>query len=160
MAGKHPSGLRAAAFVGVAVLAAFLVALAAVGVSATTLRGCTGCHYEDATFKQATQNGPHGQVPCVSCHVDTSSVTARAKFGVYEVFGMRLPLMDPSSAAVAEVQDEQCVACHRAVSRQTVEARGIRIKHSSCAEGRNCSDCHSATAHGAATHVGEQRIHE
>jgi hypothetical protein len=55
------------------------------------------------------------------------------------------PDVDPSVSAVAS---SRCLSCHRKDIRGTVENGGLRISHASCAGDRECTDCHSTTAHG------------
>jgi len=123
----------------------------AVGVATTALPGCQGCHFKNPDFKAATTGTAHGQVSCVACHVQTDRVVPRTKFGFYEAFGMWLPILNPSSTDVVAVKDDRCLKCHAVVTTKVVESSGLRIKHSSCAEGRACVDCHSPVGHGSAT---------
>jgi hypothetical protein len=144
-------GSRVAASVGIVALLMLVASCGAIGFAARVLPGCTGCHFDRPAFKTATLSAAHGSVSCADCHVDTTSVLSRGKFGLYEVFGMWLPILNPSGTDVALVADDRCLSCHGVVLRETVEARGFRIKHSSCGVGRTCVDCHSETGHGQAT---------
>ena len=136
---------------GLAILAFAVILSVVVGATAATLPGCRGCHFKDATFKRATAATPHGQIDCVACHVSRSDVLQRTKFAVYETFGMRVPLLDPSATDTGQPKDLLCLNCHQAVRRGVTEASGLRIKHSACARGRRCVDCHSTVGHGSAT---------
>jgi len=132
-------------------LCAAVGAVLAVGVASTFLPGCSECHLRDSDFKAATSATSHGGVDCVACHVQTRDAVSRAKFGAYQVFGMWLPLADASGSDATLVRDRSCLECHEAVNDGVVEARGLRIQHSSCADGRRCTDCHSEVGHGPET---------
>jgi len=127
----------------VAVLALFVVA---VGVTAAVQPGCEGCHATGA-FGAATKAGPHAEVECTACHGGGSSVTSRVSFATAQVTGMYLPLreLDPS---VASVDSARCRECHAEQLEQVAESSGLKILHSSCASTRECTECHSPTAHG------------
>lgn len=118
----------------------------AIGATAIWLPGCEGCHSEGA-FGAATAQGAHAEVACTSCH-GAGSVGSRLSLATAQVTGMYLPLrkVDPS---VAAVPDTRCKVCHAPQLDAVVENAGLRIVHSSCAPGRQCTECHSPTAHGA-----------
>lgn len=130
-----------------AVIGLLLVAAAAVGTAAATMPGCEFCHAKDGIAK-ATAKGPHASVACGSCH-GGSTIDSRVDFGLNQVFGMvlRVKAIDPTLAAVDAAQ---CDACHAKGIEQAVESAGLRIVHASCAQGRDCTSCHSTTAHGEA----------
>lgn len=133
--------------------AAVLASVAAVITSAVATPGCEACHSRQAAFLDATRATAHAGagVSCSDCHVEKGSVTARTKFGVYEVFGMWLPALDPSATDATVAKDANCLVCHEQVLESTVSAGGIAIAHASCAQGRACVDCHSEVGHGTAT---------
>lgn len=148
---QHSSGRRIAALLGLVAGFLLLAAIAAVGVTTTALPGCEGCHYDRSGFKSATLAASHGDTPCVSCHVDTGSLVERTKFGVYEAYGMYLPLLDTEASDIGLVRDGRCLSCHKEVETRIVKSDGLIMKHASCAKGRRCVDCHSEVGHGSAT---------
>lgn len=127
-----------------------LAAVSAVGVSAAVLPGCESCHLK-GPFGAETKAGPHASVRCADCHVD-DTFTGRVGFGTRQVFHMVIPLVPELDRSYSEVPRERCLSCHEDVQgSQVVGTRGLRIKHAQCAAGALCTDCHSVTAHGAAT---------
>lgn len=153
MSDKQRRGARALSWIGVLVLLLVLAASAAVGVSAARPTGCESCHLKNATFAEATRDTAHARadVSCVSCHVETSTVFSRAKFALYETYGMRLRLLDPSATDATLVGDARCLSCHAEVMTKTAQAGGLRIAHERCTTGRTCVECHSEVGHGSAT---------
>lgn len=150
---RRPSVLHVARFVGIAVIIAMLAMITAVGVVTTALPGCAGCHFEISDFRDATLSTVHTEsgTPCVACHVESGQVLARTKWGFYQVFGMWLPVLSPSSTDVTLVRDSRCLSCHQSVMGVPVEVRGVRIAHATCTVGRVCVDCHSEVGHAEAT---------
>lgn len=129
------------ALVTVAVLAALAVA-----GSATFLPGCAFCH-KNGLFAKATDVSTHAAVECASCHVDQGAI-ARASYGYRIVFGMLLPVAPATGRSAAAPSDPACRSCHGTIDSGVVAAGGLKIKHSECAKGRTCVDCHSTVAHG------------
>jgi len=115
--------------------------------STVALPGCVSCH-DDAAFVAATEQSPHADVECTSCHVGTA-LGDRVAFGFREAYHMVLPVVGGSARDWAEVPDDRCLACHDAVEKGVTTSNGISIKHSSCAVDSECADCHSSTAHGS-----------
>ncbi len=149
--GREAPSSRAVGIAGVILVALVLVACAALGVTTAVLPGCEGCHFGRPTFEAATRGTAHGHVACVECHVQTGLLLPRAKFAFYEIVGMRLRLVDPSSTDVAFVKDGQCLSCHANVMTSVTATAGLRVNHASCSVGRRCVDCHSVVGHGPAT---------
>lgn len=79
-----------------------------------------------------------------------SDAGARVSYSAYVVFGMMLHWGPDYGRAAAEVTNETCLECHQKVLEKVADAKRVRIKHSSCAKGRFCTDCHSDTSHGKA----------
>jgi len=123
-----------------------LVLVASVGASAVFMPACTGCHMT-GEFEAQTLARSHAQVECKACHGGTT-VQSRVQFGLNQVFGMTLQVKD-IDPTLAQTESSQCIACHADLSATTTSG-GLRIKHSSCARGRDCTDCHSPVAHGEA----------
>ena len=131
---------------------AILIAIAALALgvfNAVALPGCASCHDDDG-FRAATAATAHATVDCRSCHVPTGTLD-RVAFSLRQPFHMFIPLSSGAVREAAAVPDSRCLACHEDVETAVVSSNGIRISHESCAVGASCSDCHSATAHGAAT---------
>jgi hypothetical protein len=127
----------------------FLGALVATSYVTVTLPGCVACHSK-GTFGTATAAARHTDVACTSCHV-SSSLTGRIAFGLQETFHMVVPIVSGDGREWAKVPDGRCLTCHDDVESKVVTAGGIKIAHSTCDVDAACTDCHSATAHGAAT---------
>ena len=125
----------------VVVLGAFI------GASTLFQPGCVACHMR-GDFEDATLQAAHPSVACTDCHGGGSSIPSRVAFGAKQVFGMYVPLvsLDPTTAWV---QSSRCLSCHAAEIKSTVDARGLRLSHSACGVGRECTDCHSTVGHGA-----------
>jgi hypothetical protein len=125
----------------------FVTALA-LGITAATLPGCTTCHNSPAFVSQTAKSG-HAKVACVRCHVQPDPAS-RLAYAYHLIFGMTLRLAPVASGPLAAIPDKTCLSCHPAILKGVVSANGISILHSKCDKGRNCTDCHSTTAHGAA----------
>lgn len=134
--------------IAIVLLVAVPVALALwVGASAAFMPGCAGCHLEGAFGEQSAASA-HADVACSSCHGGTTALT-RLDWGLNQVFGMYLPLID-ADPTLSSVSRARCVSCHEAALAGISEAGGLRVKHESCAQANECTDCHGATAHGSA----------
>lgn len=131
---------------GIAGLVVLIVVL--IGVTASALPGCSGCHNEKS-FVGQTQKSAHAKIACVRCHV-ASGVAPRIVYAYHVIFDMTLKIAPPTSGPSLGVQNAACVSCHTAVMQGVVDSNGLRILHSKCSKGRLCTDCHSATAHGTA----------
>ena len=130
-------------------LAAVTVVVAlGLAVTAATLPGCTTCH-RAPLFVEQTAASAHASVDCVRCHVQPGPAY-RIAYAYHLVFGMALHLAPTGSGPIAGIPDSTCLSCHEGVMKQVVTYNGLSIKHSECAKGRLCTDCHSQTAHGAA----------
>lgn len=119
--------------------------LSTVAYLAVALPGCTSCHERELI--SATGASSHAEVECRSCHV-SPGLTDRAAFGVRQLFHMQLRLVSGEGREWSAVPDERCMACHESVQEEVVNANGISVKHSDCAKGSSCTDCHSTVAHG------------
>jgi hypothetical protein len=128
-----------------------LVALVAVVVLATgtVLPRCALCHGGGA-LGRATQASIHKGVDCASCHVG-SGAAARVSFAFQQAGHLAAGIAPAAAAGAAAVGDDRCLSCHAAIQTRVSTFNGLRIKHSSCARGSKCTDCHSNTAHGVAT---------
>ncbi|NTU70915.1 MAG: hypothetical protein HGB10_03725 [Coriobacteriia bacterium] len=132
-------------------VAALPMAVVLLGVYyAVAQPGCASCHAKDTEFAQATRDASHASVECVACHVSPKRID-RLSYGFRQLFHMVLPIMEAPGREWAAVADERCLACHKAIEKAPSSANGLRIQHITCAERAACTDCHSTTAHGAAT---------
>jgi hypothetical protein len=119
------------------------------GVTAATLPGCTLCHRSSA-FVAETNKSAHTDVSCTRCHVQPG-VSSRIGYAYHMIFGMLLRVSPTGTGPISGIPNETCRSCHEVVMQRTVTRNGLSIKHSLCSKGRQCTDCHSQTAHGAAT---------
>lgn len=142
-----PERARVVSIVGIALAVVAAVVAGSVAVSAAFMPGCARCHMV-GTFKSATESGSHAELECSACHGGTT-VHSRTVFGVNQVFGMvgGMAEVDPSIAYVASAK---CSTCHETQLEKPTESSGLRVRHETCAVGRECTDCHSPVAHGTA----------
>ena len=134
---------------GILVVLILGLVVAGVALAATphyAQRTCSRCH-DSKAFVAATARSPHSSVPCTSCH-GGGSVANRITFTSDQVFGMWLRL-DTLDATTKSVSSEACASCHS--NLRLSNNNGMRILHGTCTVGRECTDCHSTTAHGRAT---------
>lgn len=127
--------------------AAFVIVLRVSGV--VSPKPCTACHDRGA-FRAETRASGHAEVGCRSCHAPSGSI-GRMVFAVQQPLHAYVPRGSAVAREAAAVPDERCRSCHEGALQGVVSANGIRTNHSTCAVGAECTDCHSTTAHGAAT---------
>lgn len=127
-----------------------LIIVAAISYTAVALPGCESCH-STGEFAVETEASPHAKERCVSCHVDPS-VTGRLSFATREIFHMIIPVVKDLDRSYAAVPAERCLSCHTDIRIPGKQgSRGLFIDHVQCAPATECGECHSITAHGAAT---------
>jgi len=119
---------------------------AAVITSSILLPGCASCHMVD-DFAKATEASSHATVPCAQCHVSNDAFS-RTSYGVHVVRHTLVPGQDSVGRSASTVPNDACLTCHSDGIEGIAEVNGLRIEHSKCAAGSQCTDCHSATAHG------------
>lgn len=142
----HPVARRVALTLAAVVAVIAAAVFVSIGFKVTTGADCARCHVKGA-FKTASAKQPHADVACNSCH-GGSSIDARVRFVGAQVFGMYLHgQVDPT---VANVDSAKCEACHRKDISHKTTSQGLTIQHSTCAKGRECTDCHATVAHGSA----------
>jgi len=140
---------RAVVIVTVLLIAVGALWLAGTGAFTTIFPDCTRCHMS-GRFAAATSESAHGDLSCTSCH-GGRSVGGRLGFIGNKLAHMYLPIGKPDPT-LANVPSATCRRCHtKDLKGRVQEANGLRIRHSSCATTRECTDCHSTTAHGDAT---------
>lgn len=135
---------RYAFWVTLALASVAAVTAASIGATAATTPACDRCH---TAAVASARTAAHSNVSCESCHVP-SGTGARLSFASRQVFGMTLRAVPVDDRTLTRVPDESCRKCHNTVEQGTVSSRGINFNHSTCAEGRQCVDCHSVTTHG------------
>lgn len=141
--------VRARIAIPLAIIAVLFIGVSVGVYHAVALPGCTSCH-SVGEFGEATEAAPHAAVDCASCHVP-SGLPGRVAFGFRQAYHMVIPIVDGDGREWATVPNERCNACHDGVQTEIVSSNGIRINHPSCTENEECTSCHGATAHGAAT---------
>ena len=126
-----------------------LIVLSALAFAVTAARppGCAACHHSH-DFVAQTAASAHKSVECAQCHVPRG-VTARMEYA-YHVFFGAVGIVPVTGGPLSTVKDSQCLSCHEEVMKRDVTANGATIRHSVCAKGRMCVDCHNQTAHGSA----------
>lgn len=135
-----------------AVIFTFVVAasIAAIGSVAVVLPGCERCHLT-TEFATAFVDSTHAEIACVDCHVE-DTFEGRFAFAVRQVFHMTIPVVPELDRSYAAVSTEICEKCHATMRDPGVAGlKGILINHELCSVGRECTQCHSAVAHGNAT---------
>lgn len=137
---------RIVALVFICLIALSLVVVLATG---TVLPRCSLCHSGGALGK-ATEASAHRAIDCASCHVGAGA-SARVSFAFQQVGHLAGGLVPSAASGSASVGDDRCLSCHAAVEKRVSSFNGLRIQHAVCARGSKCTDCHSNTAHGAAT---------
>ncbi len=144
----RPSGATVLTVLGALLGALLLFLLLSVGYVAAFTPNCESCHMV-GEFEQGTLGAAHASVECATCHVPVD-LASRVSFASQQVFSMRLGILPPAGRKGAFVPDDVCLGCHEMVVLEVTYSKGYAVKHVSCAEGRACVDCHSATAHGSA----------
>lgn len=144
---KHIPSLRLILLQAVLLGVLLLVVLPTVSSSPSV---CGSCHAMKP-YVAAQRSGSHSSIGCYACHLPAGlwSMTAEksAEFlGMYPAALMGRGVSGPS----ALVDAGRCMTCHSAVYTGATFANGIRIKHSSCAEGVSCDECHADIPHGSA----------
>lgn len=110
---------------------------------------CTACHGR-GVFRAETRASAHAEVRCQSCHGPSGSIGSLV-FAFRQPLHAYVPRAGAAAREAAAVPDERCKSCHESALQGVVSANGIRTNHSTCAVADACTDCHSTTAHGAAT---------
>lgn len=134
----------------IGLVAVFAIVIVLVATTATSTAGCGWCHRPQAN---ALTKSVHERVACGSCHAASpvrlqASVDVVARMVPASLGGIKLDGPGRPMASSA------CTHCHDSVmAGEVVQARGIRIKHESCASGAPCATCHSAASHGRSTRV-------
>jgi hypothetical protein len=124
----------------VGITMALIVALLfAAGSAVRADTACDSCHTMQP-YVEAAPESAHSSLPCSSCHASTGT-------GGMLVDGLRAAGW-VSSGEVQPVayDDAPCLECHSNVLEETIEAGGIRVRHSDFAD-MPCTRCHGGTGH-------------
>ena len=140
---RGPEYRRTAALVVLAVLGTVFVVWVIGSTVAAGALGCVGCHSLDSYAHAASDSG-HSSVECAECHVGSGfwpavSSAPRAWGWLWSSAIGR----EPQSTSVS---NSMCLSCHQSVAGETLEARGIRVRHSDF-EDILCTTCHAGIAH-------------
>ena len=139
--------VRAVARVGIPVAAgAILVALALVVVAGFGVRasiGCTTCHESYATAHAQTV---HATVACAVCHAREGALGVLPD-GVRAVHWAGSAVLGKEPAASLTAGQAACDTCHDSIGEQTIDNRGIAVRHADFVASTACSFCHGGTGH-------------
>jgi hypothetical protein len=146
---------RGAAATWVPRLGVIVLALAVFGLADNYVQRdstCASCH-TDNKHVESLEASAHRGLDCVSCH-GASGVTGPVRqlvdYGRWmyvSAANEKLPDLQAGS-----VESSKCLSCHEDVRRGTLQAGGIRMRHSDVIEaGYRCRECHNSTAHGDIT---------
>jgi hypothetical protein len=116
---------------------------------------CASCH-TDGAHTETLAESAHVETSCMSCHRPPGvSGYAEAGLAYARWLGTYAVVREvPESDGATGVDNGSCLRCHRDIAAGTIEARGIRVRHSDFLdEGARCADCHGATAHGQSSSV-------
>lgn len=136
---------RPAVLIAVAVLALLVVGVAFVSVAKATDQPvfCRTCH-EMAPYHDAWSKGPHKDVSCIECHVDSGEVArlghklvALKEVAAHIQGDTQFPRATPPA-----VPDKRCQSCHAKV---TVDQ--ARFDHAFHASKGSCATCHATVGH-------------
>ncbi len=129
-----------------ALVAAFVLFAGLPVVFAAAPVGCVSCHEGRGLVAEVDVAAHAGtEASCQDCHIGRG-LSERLQFGFYQAYAMTLPVLHTQGSSVAGVDDAACRSCHEKLPG-VIDARGLRIRHESCAEGSACTDCHSTVAH-------------
>lgn len=128
----------------------FLILLVLVSAIGSSPVVCASCHSMRASATSLAASS-HTGIDCYRCHL-ASGAWSWPAFKARELLVMYPAAMLGRGVSGADdgVPDTGCVSCHDRVLRSTLEGKGTRIAHRTCAEGRLCSDCHGTESHGKA----------
>ncbi|MBI5232340.1 MAG: NapC/NirT family cytochrome c [Coriobacteriales bacterium] len=138
---------KLAVFTTAGLVALASVAGASLGVARATDSPvfCRSACHEMQPYHNAWAQGPHADVACVECHVDTGTV-ARLEHKVVALKELQIHVTgDPKfpKATSAEVPNERCVRCHD----KTVVIKEGGFSHVEHAKRRPCQTCHANVGH-------------
>jgi trimethylamine-N-oxide reductase cytochrome c-type subunit TorC len=126
-----------------------LLALLSTGWYLQRPQTCVQCHSK-GEYVESVAESTHPEVDCMDCHANPGpSGLAQAALSYGRWFEVYAVTRVPPVATGAGVDNAACLSCHDEVARETVEAKGIRVRHSDFLdEGALCGDCHNTAGHG------------
>ncbi|MDZ4166184.1 MAG: NapC/NirT family cytochrome c [Coriobacteriia bacterium] len=134
---------RVAALWAVVIVTVLTVAFVASAQATNQASFCTTCH-EMTPYYEAWQDGPHGEVSCIECHVDAGTaarlahkVTALGEVYAHFTDEPRFPMN------ATEVPDARCLACHEG----TIASDLPDFDHDTHRAGKPCISCHADVGH-------------
>jgi hypothetical protein len=136
---------------GLAVAIAMFAAVLLIVSAATSAPAvCSSCHAMQPAANGLAA-GSHAGTPCYRCHLAAgawswTAFKTRELTSMYPAALLGRSLSGPDDG----VSDAACLSCHTRVMTGILKGKGTRIAHRSCAEGRQCVDCHGAESHGKA----------
>ncbi|MCG2807943.1 MAG: NapC/NirT family cytochrome c, partial [Coriobacteriia bacterium] len=137
----HPA-LASLSFLGMLVV----VVLGFLGAAQATDQAvfCNSCH-EMSPYYSAWREGPHADVPCVDCHVDSNKVKQLThKFVALEEVWVHIA-GEPTFPMTenAPIPDKRCLSCHEDIT----EPGYAGFSHKDHAAKGPCTDCHDNAGH-------------
>lgn len=126
----------------------FIAALVTGNLYAERPATCAQCH-TSGKEAAALEQSAHAGVGCMKCHTPGGATGAVRRNVTYvRWFVTWMLLQQEPEPASGSVGDAACLRCHRAQTRGTITARGIRVRHEDFLEaGSRCRDCHNSIAH-------------
>ena len=109
------------------------------GVAVRADVGCIACHSMAPNLEGSAVSG-HPSLECSACHA-SSGVTGMMVDGA-----RAMSWVSSSQVSPVAYDDSPCIGCHTNVLEETIEARGIRVRHSDFSE-MPCTRCHAGTGH-------------
>lgn len=113
---------------------------------------CGSCHAMSAAA-DGHAAGAHRSVGCYRCHA--RGPVEVAGFKLFELTAMYPSLLREATltAAARPVADSACIVCHQGLDDGIQRARGVAVRHSTCAAEQRCGACHTAAAHGRGVRI-------
>lgn len=162
---ERDSRPRSRAIIGVAIAAAVIIGVLALGTGAYFITSsavvCASCH-EMRPSVATWRVSPHAAVQCYDCH-STPRPWYRTPASLVERIGLlgrdvrahwswtKTEASTPSTLTAAAIPDSTCEHCHDP-ARTATSRFGILIKHAEHAKRNNsCVSCHRWTAHPSPT---------
>lgn len=130
-------------------IALLVIAFLALMLGASSLpAACGSCHVM-RPYVASWTSSPHASVSCYACHLPAGSwswpgAKAREVVEMYPAAAVGATLTAPGD----RISSAACLACHTSIFAGTVERRGLKIAHATCAVGAACDTCHTGVSHG------------
>lgn len=131
-------------------LLVLVAAVAIAGIAYTSTDPfCKRCHYTERAF-DSREEGSHPDVSCRACHEGGGvSVYLDAKSRGLSNLRKQIAGSGAKGPVNSTVADAACLDCHEDITKGTVVARSIDVRHSDIIEaGYHCVECHNTEGHG------------